>query len=146
MVFGWSAARPVRKAVWTGVADGLRHRARRTRQLFARLALGKPLPVSGPAPCAAPADPAKRPVRLDQWQKLIAILMAAIEGRERVRDRQAAATRQLDLAQYGILTLVEELTAVMALPGRAVRPATVHALAASAESASRRAAARALAA
>lgn len=67
----------------------------------------------------------------EQWSRLSGILTTAISGSETVREMQAAATQQLDLAQYGITTLVDELAAVMALPGyegpRQSRLATVHA-------------------
>lgn len=93
---------------------------------------------------------AATPKRLDladQWNKLAGVLTTAIEGTCNVREMQAAATQQLDLAQYGITTLIDELTAVMALPGRNARLATVHALASGSDYAGRKTAAgRALAA
>lgn len=83
----------------------------------------------------------------DQWNKLAGVLSTAIEGVGSVREMQAAATQQLDLAQYGIITLVDELAAVMNLPGRQARPATVHAFAAHADYPARKpASGRALAA
>lgn len=63
----------------------------------------------------------------EQWSKISSILVSAVDGARVATDMQCAATQQLDLAQYGLITLVDELSAVMALPGRRSRTATVHA-------------------
>lgn len=83
---------------------------------------------SARGPCQEnPAAPGRLDLA-DQWGKLAGVLTTAIEGAGSVRDMQVAATQQLDLAQYGITTLVDELAAVMSLPGRHPRLATIHAL------------------
>ena len=53
-----------------------------------------------------------------QWQALSGTLSQAIGRAEQAHVLQAAATRQLDLAQYGLSTLMDELSAVMIVPGR----------------------------
>ena len=60
-----------------------------------------------------------------QWSRLASVLESAISGAANAGRRQAAATQQLDLAQYGLSTLGDELAAVMHVPGRRER-ATVH--------------------
>jgi hypothetical protein len=59
--------------------------------------------------------------RLDaaaQWAKISSVLgEAGVRARE-AASLQATATRQLDLAQYGLITLRDELSAVMAMPSR----------------------------
>lgn len=60
-----------------------------------------------------------------QWSRLASVVDAAITGAADAGRRQAAATQQLDLAQYGLSTLGDELAAVMHVPGRRER-ATVH--------------------
>lgn len=64
----------------------------------------------------------------DQWSKVTAVLSQSVDGARIATEMQSAATQQLDLAQYGLITLVDELAAVMAIPGRRSRSATVHAL------------------
>ena len=59
--------------------------------------------------------------RLDaaaQWAKLSTVLVEAGERARQAAVLQATATRQLDLAQYGLITIRDELSAVMALPSR----------------------------
>lgn len=134
-------------AQWIELTVLARRIAGRVRHVVAR----RPEPqVQAVAPLAQASEPAASPKRLDladQWNKLAGVLTTAIEGTCNVREMQAAATQQLDLAQYGITTLIDELTAVMALPGRQPRLATVHALASGSDYASKKAAAdRALAA
>lgn len=71
---------------------------------------------------------ASRPMTLaDQWSKVSAVLARSVDGARIATDMQSAATQQLDLAQYGLITLVDELSAVMSIPGRRSRSATVHA-------------------
>jgi predicted amidohydrolase len=54
----------------------------------------------------------------DQWSSVSAVLEASVAGAEEAHKLQTAATQLLDLAQYGISTLVDELSAVMTIPGR----------------------------
>ena len=66
-------------------------------------------------------DAAKAPVRIPlaaQWQRLAETLTQSIDRAEQAQKLQAAATRQLDLAQYAMTTLMDELSAVMTVPGR----------------------------
>lgn len=74
--------------------------------------------VVGPAPARLRAP--------DQWAKLNGILARAVGGADAARQLQASATQQLDLAQYGLTTLVDELSAIMTIPGRQSRTATLH--------------------
>lgn len=81
---------------------------------------------------------AAAPLRLtltDQWISLSAILAKAVDGAIAAQDLQVAATQQLDLAQYGLSTLVDELAAVMPMPGRRDGGATLHLFANGSESA-----------
>ncbi len=57
----------------------------------------------------------------DQWAKLSGVLTVAIACADDACRRQIAATQQLDLAQYALSTLADELAAVMTLPGRRER-------------------------
>ena len=67
----------------------------------------------------------------DQWTKISSVLVRSVEGASAIKDMQSAATQQLDLAQYGLSTLIDELAAVMAMPGvtssRRISSASVHA-------------------
>ncbi|MEQ1653677.1 MAG: hypothetical protein ABL897_14410 [Hyphomicrobium sp.] len=85
-------------------------------------------PASSLPVAKAPASIAARLTVVDQWSKLSSILNASIGGAVAAHDMQSAATRQLDLAQYGLTTLVDELSAVMSIPGRRSRSATLHQL------------------
>ncbi len=90
------------------------------------LARGWPLPKRANA---ATHRPAATPLSLaDQWSSLVAVLAKSLTSVEKAQNLQAAATQQLDLAQYGISTLLDELSAVMAMPGRGDRRATLHVL------------------
>jgi hypothetical protein len=62
----------------------------------------------------------------DQWSKLTGILHTSIGLAAATQEKQVSATHQLDLAQYALTTLVDELSAVMTLPGRRSRTATLH--------------------
>ncbi|MEQ1669701.1 MAG: hypothetical protein ABL893_02470 [Hyphomicrobium sp.] len=84
-------------------------------------------------PAALPRAPGgvSRAPRLslaDQWTKLSGVLNASVANAAAAQSMQQAATRQLDLAQYGLTTLVDELSAVMTVPGRSRRNATLHTL------------------
>ncbi len=48
-------------------------------------------------------------------------MSTAIAGAKSAADLQSSATQQLDLAQYGLTTLMDELSAVMSVPGRRER-------------------------
>ncbi len=63
-----------------------------------------------------------------QWVRLSAVLTTAVSGAEQARKLQGAATQQLDLAQYGISTLLDELSAVMKVSNRRESKATLHVL------------------
>jgi hypothetical protein len=71
----------------------------------------------------------------DQWSALSRVLTRAVVGAEEAGRLQKAATQQLDLAQYGISTLVDELSGVMTLTGRRDRLATLYVLGAGSNSA-----------
>lgn len=76
-----------------------------------------------------------RPMTLaDQWAKISTVLIGSVDGARIATEMQSAATQQLDLAQYGLITLVDELSAVMNIPGRRNRSATVHAFNGASES------------
>ena len=64
----------------------------------------------------------------EQWLRLSGVVSGAIRGAHTASQLQVAATQQLDLAQYGLSTMVDELAAVMALPGRRDKKASVHIL------------------
>ena len=129
-------------AAW---ADGVRATvARHVTKLVATQT-----PVHARAKSVQPVQAAQRvqavPGRMtlaDQWSKITSVLVRSVEGASAVKDMQSAATQQLDLAQYGLSTLVDELAAVMAMPGQAniapsryANSATVHAFGANIEAA-----------
>ena len=64
----------------------------------------------------------------EQWIRLSAVLTTAVTGAEQARNLQGAATQQLELAQYGISTLLDELSAVMKISNRRESKATLHVL------------------
>lgn len=68
-------------------------------------------------------QPAVALTGVEQWSKLTDILTTAIARADDACRRQVAATQQLDLAQYGLSTLADELAAVMTVPGRRDRAA-----------------------
>jgi hypothetical protein len=69
----------------------------------------------------------RRMTLAEQWNRLAAIIKTAVSRADEATRCQAAAAVQLDLAQYGLTTLVDELSAVMDMQGRR-RRATVHVL------------------
>lgn len=75
---------------------------------------------------AAHTASAQRLTAADQWSKLSNILQTSVGRATAAEQNQLSATRQLDLAQYALTTLVDELSAVMTLPGRRSRTATLH--------------------
>lgn len=74
--------------------------------------------------CAAPPPRLTAP---QQWARLTSVLESAISSAGAATHRQTAAHQQLDLAQYALYTLGDELSAVMTIPGRR-EPASVHVL------------------
>ncbi len=82
---------------------------------------------------ATEPTPVKRaePRRLtlaDQWAYLTDIVMGAASRAEEATRCHASATQQLDLAQYALSSMIDELSAVMDMGGRVRRRATVHVL------------------
>jgi hypothetical protein len=63
----------------------------------------------------------------EQWNRLADVIKTAEWRADEATRCQTAAALQLDLAQYGLTTLVDELSAVMDMQGRR-RRATVHVL------------------
>ncbi len=63
----------------------------------------------------------------EQWSQISGIVMGAATRAEEATRCHASATLQLDLAQYALTSLVDELSAVMDVGGRR-RRATVHVL------------------
>jgi len=63
----------------------------------------------------------------EQWSQISGIVMGAASRAEEATRCHASATLQLDLAQYALTSLVDELSAVMDVGGRC-RRATVHVL------------------
>ncbi len=63
----------------------------------------------------------------EQWNYLTDIVVGAASRAEEAARCHASATLQLDLAQYALSSLVDELSAVMDVGGRR-RVATVHVL------------------
>lgn len=53
-----------------------------------------------------------------QWEKVTGVLNRARDHADTAAALQVRATSQLDLAQYGLITLRDELSAVMSLPSR----------------------------
>jgi hypothetical protein len=83
------------------------------------------------APAASEVPKRVEPRRLslaDQWAYLSDIVMGAASRAEEAARCHASATQQLDLAQYALTSLVDELSAVMDMGGRVRRRATVHVL------------------
>ena len=61
-----------------------------------------------------------------QWAMIIGLLGEAGRAADEARKLQKVATQQLDLAQYGLVTLRDELAAVMAIASRRDTSAVVH--------------------
>lgn len=99
--------------------------------LFKRLAAGRGLfRWSGPPEAAGNAPqgatlPQSPQTLSGQWDRLSSIISGAVSGAEQAGQLHHAATRQIDLAQYALASLVDELSGVMAV--RDKRPlAVVH--------------------
>jgi hypothetical protein len=85
--------------------------------------------ASGPVERGTPK--AVEPRRLtfaDQWAFLTDIVMGAVSRSNEAARCHAAATQQIDLAHYALMSLVDELSAVMDMGDRVRRRATVHVL------------------
>lgn len=61
-----------------------------------------------------------------QWAMIAGFLGEAARAADEARKLQKIATQQLDLAQYGLVTLRDELAAVMAIASRRDTTAVVH--------------------
>ena len=92
------------------------------RELAAWPVFGAPVPQAR----TWPAEPRRLSIA-DQWSHLSGIVMGAAARAEEATRCHASATLQLDLAQYALTSLVDELSAVMDMGGRR-RRATVHVL------------------
>ena len=80
------------------------------------------------SPREAPRSSEPRRLSLsEQWHRLSEIIMGAASRAEEATRCHASATLQLDLAQYALASLVDELSAVMDVAGRR-RGATLHVL------------------
>ena len=75
---------------------------------------------------AAIIEPRKLTIT-EQWRYLADVIRGATSQAEEATRCHAAAALQLDLAQYALTSLVEELSAVMDMQGRR-KNATVHVL------------------
>lgn len=64
----------------------------------------------------------------DQWNRLSEIVMGAAQQAETATRCHASATQQIDLAQYALASLIDELSSVMDMGDRVRRRATVHVL------------------
>ncbi|HET6388898.1 hypothetical protein [Hyphomicrobium sp.] len=83
---------------------------------------------TGRSPREVPRSPEARRLSLsEQWHRLSEIVMGAATRAEEAARCHASATLQLDLAQYALTSLVDELSAVMDVGGRR-RGATLHVL------------------
>jgi len=82
---------------------------------------------SGVQPAKLFTAPPRRLTIADQWAFLSSIIKDAVSRADSAVQCHVSATLQLDLAQYGLISLVDELSAVMNVGGRAKR-ATVHVL------------------
>jgi hypothetical protein len=95
------------------------------------ISIARDLAVSaffGPPAVASPVRAAE-PRRLtiaDQWAYLTDIVMGAASRVEEATRCHASATQQLDLAQYALSSLVDELATVMDMGERVRRRATIH--------------------
>lgn len=85
--------------------------------------------ADGPAENELPKPVEPRRLSLaEQWTYLRDIVMGAARQAEEATRCHVSATQQLDLAQYALASLVDELAAVMDMGERVRRRATVHVL------------------
>lgn len=93
-----------------------------------RLAAARAAGISAVDSARQPHSTSVRSLSLaDQWLKLTSVLVRAQRGVEHAKSLQTAAAQKLDLAQYGLQTLVDDLSTVMTVPGRR-QAAPVHVL------------------
>jgi len=85
-----------------------------------------PVAKSGDAVKIPYVEP-RRLTFVDQWAYLSETIKGALSRAEEATRCHASAALQLDLAQYALTSLVDELSAVMDVGGRR-RPASVHML------------------
>jgi hypothetical protein len=82
--------------------------------LWTSLALGD-VPARAPRDAARAIEPARLTLE-DHWHRAAGVLAAAIAGVQRVTTLQAAASRQIDSADYALTQLIHDLRAAMPLP------------------------------
>jgi hypothetical protein len=70
-----------------------------------------------PANASQPVKP-RRMGRDEEWLKLAGIVRTAVQRAEDATGFHASASQQLDLAQYALANLLDELTGVMSVPNR----------------------------
>lgn len=91
-----------------------------------RLAAVWPVRASGISK-ATPVSAVTPQISLNQqWAMIAGLLGEAGRAADEARKLQKVATQQLDLAQYGLVTLRDELAAVMAIASRRDTTAVVH--------------------
>lgn len=125
------AARSLRGSLERGRSiadDGLARFGQEAERIVARLAAIGPvsLPVANVRPMAAlpaaigsaakPGNTA-RLSQADQFARVAGVVSSAIDTVLDTQRRQAAVAQQLDLAQYALNALSDELSAVMTVPG-----------------------------
>ncbi|WP_414464407.1 hypothetical protein [Hyphomicrobium sp. DY-1] len=74
-----------------------------------------------------PVEP-RRLSLADQWSRLSDIVIGAAQQAETATGCHVSATQQIDLAQYALSSLIDELSSVMDMGDRVRRRATVHVL------------------
>jgi hypothetical protein len=83
--------------------------------------------VGAPAHPLPPQRAEPRPLTLsEQWAALTGIVMGAAARAEEAVRCHVSATQQIDLAQYALSSMIDELSAVMDMGGRVRRRATIH--------------------
>lgn len=101
-------------------------RAANARLYVARTAApARVSPAAKPVAIARPQPVARAMTREEQFARLARVVESALESGREAASCHATAGRQLDLAQYGLSTLLKELRDVMALPERPAA-ATLH--------------------
>ncbi|HEX4891805.1 MAG TPA: hypothetical protein VFV47_00850 [Hyphomicrobiaceae bacterium] len=74
-------------------------------------------------PAASQVSLPARPMTLSaQWSRVATVIEKANESHKRMCDLQAAAAQQLELAEYALDRLMDELACVMALPSSKAQP------------------------
>jgi hypothetical protein len=88
------------------------------------LVAASPIKVPEATPVRRPEP--RRMTLADQWAYLTDIIMGAASRAEEATRCHVSATQQLDLAQYALCSMIDELSAVMDMGGRVRRRASVH--------------------